>query len=98
MTVDELAPHGDVSVKFLMNDDLFYHAGDLIVPSWPDLGMDMRQGPSGLDRNQMKMMMMHRRGRRSNGRERRENERTRFRRVGEELAGVSNGKSMGIDC
>ena len=44
MTVDELAPHGDESVEFLANDELFYHAGDLTVPDW---GMNMRQGPSG---------------------------------------------------
>ena len=30
-----------------MNDELFYHAGDLTVPARPDSGMDMRQGPSG---------------------------------------------------
>ena len=47
MTVDELAPHGDESVEFLVNDDLFYYAGDLTVPARPDSGMDMRQGPSG---------------------------------------------------
>ena len=27
MTVDELAPNGDESVEFLVNDELFYHAG-----------------------------------------------------------------------
>ena len=56
MTVDELAPHGDESVELLVIDELFYHAGDLTVPARPDSGMDMRQGPSGLDRNQMQMM------------------------------------------
>ena len=30
-----------------MNDELFYHAGDLTVPERPDSGIDMRQGPSG---------------------------------------------------
>ena len=35
------------SVEFLVNDELFYHAGDLTVPARPDSGMDMRQGPSG---------------------------------------------------
>ena len=30
-----------------MNNELFYHAGDLTVPAQPDSGMDMRQGPSG---------------------------------------------------
>ena len=47
MTVDEMAPHGDESVEFLVNDELFYHAGDLTVPARPDSGMDMRQVPSG---------------------------------------------------
>ena len=31
----------------MANEDLFYHAGDLTVPSLPDSGMGMRQGPSG---------------------------------------------------
>ena len=47
ITVDDLAPHGEESVEFLVNDALFYHAGDLTVPARPDSGMDMRQGPSG---------------------------------------------------
>ena len=47
MTIDELAPYGDESVEFLANEELFYHAGDLTVPSLPDSGMGMRQGPSG---------------------------------------------------
>ena len=47
MTIGELAPYGDESVEFLVNDELFYHAGDLTVPARPDSGMDMRQGPSG---------------------------------------------------
>ena len=42
ITVDDLAPHGEESVEFLVND-----AGDLTVPARPDSGMDMRQGPSG---------------------------------------------------
>ena len=47
MTVDELAPHGDESVEFLLNDELFYHAGDLTVPAGLDSGMDMHRGPFG---------------------------------------------------
>ena len=47
MTVDELAPHSDASVEFLVNDELLYQAGDLTVPAWPDSGMDMRQDTSG---------------------------------------------------
>ena len=47
ITVDDLAPHGEESVEFLVNDELFYHAGDLTVPARPDSGRDMRQGPSG---------------------------------------------------
>ena len=27
MTIDELAPHGDEPVEFLVNDELLYHAG-----------------------------------------------------------------------
>ena len=46
MTFDELVPYGDESVEFLVNDELFYHAGDLTIPAHPDSGMDMRQGPS----------------------------------------------------
>ena len=47
ITVDDLAPHGEESVKFLVDEELFYNAGDLTVPARPDSGMDMRQGPSG---------------------------------------------------
>ena len=47
ITVDDLAPHGEESVEFLVDDELFYNAGDLTVPARPDSGMDMRQGPSG---------------------------------------------------
>ena len=47
MTIDEREPHGKESLEFLVNDELFYHAGDLTVPARPDSGMDMRQGPSG---------------------------------------------------
>ena len=39
MTIDELEPYGDVSVEFLVNDELFYHAGDLTIRA--------RQSPSG---------------------------------------------------
>ena len=28
MTFDELAPHGDESLIFLVNDEVFYHAED----------------------------------------------------------------------
>ena len=47
MTIDELAPYGDESVEFLVNDEFFYNAGDPTVPARPDAGMDMSQGPSG---------------------------------------------------
>ena len=46
ITVDDLAPHGEESVEFLVNDEFFYHAGDLTVLALPDSGKDMRQGPS----------------------------------------------------
>ena len=58
MTVDELAPHGDESVEFLVNDELFYHAGDLTGPARPDSGMDMRRGPTGPGRDQTLMTMI----------------------------------------
>ena len=36
MKFDGLAPYGDESVEVLVNDELFYHAGDLTVPARPD--------------------------------------------------------------
>ena len=47
ITIEELAPYGEKSVEILVNDELFYHAGDLTVPARPDSGIDTRQGPSG---------------------------------------------------
>ena len=47
ITIEDLAPHGEESVEFLVNDELFYHAGDLTVPARPDSDVDTRQGPSG---------------------------------------------------
>ena len=47
ITIGDLAPHGEESVEFLVDDELFCNAGDLTVPARPDSGMDMRQGPSG---------------------------------------------------
>ena len=47
ITIEYLAPHGEESVEFLVNDELFYHAGDMTSPARPDSGIDTRQGPSG---------------------------------------------------
>ena len=47
ITIEDLAPHDEESVEFLVNDELFYHAGDMTVPARPDSGIDTRQGPSG---------------------------------------------------
>ena len=47
ITIEDLAPHGEQSVEFLVDDELFYHAGDMTVPARPDSGIDSRQGPSG---------------------------------------------------
>ena len=47
ITIEDLASHGEESVEFLVNYELFYHAGDLTVPARPDSGVDTRQGPSG---------------------------------------------------
>ena len=41
ITVDDLAPHGEESVEFLVNDELFYQAGDITVTARPDSGLDM---------------------------------------------------------
>ena len=45
--IEEVAPHGEEPVEIVMNDQVFYHAGDLAIPARPDAGVDMRQGPSG---------------------------------------------------
>ena len=42
ITIDDLAPCGEESVEFQVNDELFYHAGNLTVPAPPDSGIDMR--------------------------------------------------------
>ena len=47
ITIEDLTPHGEESVEFLVNNELFYHAGDMTVPARPDSGIDKRQGPSG---------------------------------------------------
>ena len=52
ITVEDLAPHGEESVEFLVNDELFYHAGDLTAPARPDSGVDTRQGPSQMDQDE----------------------------------------------
>ena len=47
ITIEDLAPHGEEFVEFLVNDELFYHAGDMTVPARMDSRIDTRQGPSG---------------------------------------------------
>ena len=54
--VDDLAQHGEESAEILVNDELFYHAGDLTVPAQPDSGRDLRQGPSGPKPKQTRTM------------------------------------------
>ena len=46
ITIEDLAPHGEEYVEFLVNDELFYHEGDMTVPARPDSGIDSRQRPS----------------------------------------------------
>ena len=46
ITIEDLAPHGEELVEFLVDDELFYHAGVMAVPARPDSGTDARQGPS----------------------------------------------------
>ena len=57
ITIEDLAPHGEESAEFLVNDELFYHAGDMTVPARPDSGIDTRLGPSGPSRNLMQLTM-----------------------------------------
>ena len=47
LTIEEVAPHGEEPSEIVMNDQVLYHAGDLVIPARPDAGVDMRQGPSG---------------------------------------------------
>ena len=47
ITIEDLAPHGEEAVEFLVNDELFYHAGDMTAPARLDSGIDTRQGTSG---------------------------------------------------
>ena len=43
-----MAPYGEEPVEIVRNDKVFYQAGELMIPARPDLGVDMRQDPSGL--------------------------------------------------
>ena len=47
ITIEDLAPHGEELVEFLVDGELVYHAGDMTVPARPDSDIDSRQGPSG---------------------------------------------------
>ena len=51
ITLDDLAPHGEESVELLVDEELFYNAGDLTVPARPDSGMDIRQALRDLSQN-----------------------------------------------
>ena len=52
LTIDEVEPYGEESVENIINDRVFYQAGDLMIPARPDSGFDMRHGPSGRDLDQ----------------------------------------------
>ena len=41
-----MALHGEEPVEIMINDQVFYLGGDLMIPR-PDSRVDMRQGPSG---------------------------------------------------
>ena len=47
LIVDEVELYGEEPVEAVIKDQVFYHAGDLMIPARPDSGVDMRQGPSG---------------------------------------------------
>ena len=36
LTIEEVAPHGEEFVEIVMNDQVFYHAGDLAISARPD--------------------------------------------------------------
>ena len=57
ITIEDLATHGKESVEFLVNDELFYHAGDMTVPARPDSGIDTRKALRDPSRNLMQMTM-----------------------------------------
>ena len=48
MTIDEVAMLVEEPVESLVNNQVFYQAGDLPIPARPDSEVYMRQGPSGL--------------------------------------------------
>ena len=42
-----MAPYGEEPVEVFINDQVFYQAGDLMIPARSDSGVDMRPGPLG---------------------------------------------------
>ena len=46
LTTDEVAPYGEETVEIVINDQVFYQAGDLMIPAWPGSVLHMRQCPS----------------------------------------------------
>ena len=49
MTIEQVALHGEDSVKFFVNDEVFYHSCDMTEPNQPDTGSDMHQVHSGCE-------------------------------------------------
>ena len=47
LTIEKVAPHGEEPVEVVINDQLFFQAGDLTITALPDSVVDMRQDPSG---------------------------------------------------
>ena len=47
LTIEEVAPHDEEPVEIVMNDQVFYHAGDLAIAARLDAGVGIRQGTSG---------------------------------------------------
>ena len=43
MTIEEVASLGEEPVETHINDEVFYQAGDLMIPTRPDSRIDMRQ-------------------------------------------------------
>ena len=47
LTIDEVAPHGEEPVEFLVNDEVFFQAVEMKIPARPGSGFDERQSHSG---------------------------------------------------
>ena len=57
LTIEDLAPHGEELVEFLVDDELFYHAGDMAVRARPYRAQTHDKDPRDPSRNLMRTTM-----------------------------------------